>query len=106
MLAYDVTWELRSRWASLLYDDDQPTAHSDPVAPAEPSEAARDKTTTRRNAEGFPIHSFRGLLDTLQGLRRTVLKVARGQAKGTYLYRVTEPDAVQQEALQQAGVKL
>lgn len=106
MLAYDVTWELRSRWASLLYDDDQSAAHSDPVAPAEPSEAARDKTATRRNAEGFPVCSFRGLLDKLQGLRRPVLKVARGQAEGTYLYRTTEPDAVQQEALRLAGVRL
>ena len=48
----------------------------------------------------------RSLLDKLQGVRRTALRVARGQAKGSFLYRVTEPDPVQKEALRLAGVKL
>ena len=49
MLAYDVTFELRRRLAPLLYDDEQPATQGDPVAPAEPSESARDLTTRPPN---------------------------------------------------------
>ena len=92
--------------APLLYDDEQPAAHSDPVAPAEPSETARDKAATCRNSDDYPVFSFRGLLDKLQGLRRTAFRVARGKAEGSLTYRITEPDPVQKEALRLVGVKL
>jgi hypothetical protein len=105
MLAYDVTWELRRRLGPLLYDDEQPATHGDPVAPAEPSEAAQDKTRMRRNAEDFPVFSLRGLLDRLQGLRRTTMRILRGGTDSPVLTQTTEPDDVQKEAFRLVGVK-
>ncbi len=106
MLAFDVSLELRRRLAPLLYDDEAPAAHSDPVAPAKPSESAQDKTATRRNADGFPVCSFRNLLDRLQGVRRTAMRVLRGDTESPELHKTTTPDDVQKEALRLAGVKL
>ena len=78
----------------------------DPVAPAEPSESARDKAATRRNSEGFPVFSLRGLLNNPQGMRRTTMRVLHGDTESPTLTKTTQPDDVQKEALRLAGVKL
>ncbi|MDN5872738.1 MAG: IS1634 family transposase, partial [Nitrococcus sp.] len=65
LLAYYVEWHLRGAFAPLLFDDEElakTRAHRDPVAPAEPSAAARQKKTQRRTDEGLELHSFATLM--------------------------------------------
>jgi hypothetical protein len=64
LLASYVEWHLRKALAPLLFDDealecDRQTR--DPVAPAQPSESAKNKKARRLTPEGFRVHS----LDTL-----------------------------------------
>ena len=65
MLAYYVEWHLRRVWAPLLFADEtlpQDRQTRDPVAPAHPSAAARQKKVQRQTPDGLPIHSFDTLL--------------------------------------------
>ena len=48
MLAYYLTWHLRHAWAPLLFKDEQPPIHPDPVAKATRSPAAQHKAQTKR----------------------------------------------------------
>ena len=51
--------------APLLFVDETPPAHPNPVAPATRSQRALRKDRTQRTLDGFPVHSFRTLLATL-----------------------------------------
>ena len=69
MLAYYVEWHMRERLKPLLFDDDDAAAaaaaRASIVAPAEVSPSAKNKAQRKRNASGWPVHSFRTLLDDL-----------------------------------------
>ena len=69
MLAYYVEWHMRQALAPMLFDDDDPAAAAagrrSVVAPAQRSPQAQRKTTTKRTADGGPVHSFRTLLSDL-----------------------------------------
>jgi len=68
MLAYYVEWHLRRAWAPLLFEDEtlpRDRQTRDPVAPAQPSPAARLKKVQRQTAEGLPVQSFDTLLAEL-----------------------------------------
>jgi transposase len=68
MLAYYVEWHMRKALATLLFNDEQLTDNKktrDPVAPAKPSIEAKRKKSSRKTADGLPIHSFKTLLDEL-----------------------------------------
>jgi hypothetical protein len=70
MLAYYVEWHLRRAWAPLLFEDETlPSERQtrDPVLPARPSAALRDKKVTRHTPDGLPVHSFDTLLEALAG---------------------------------------
>ena len=72
MLAHYVQWHMRQRLAPLLFeDDDRPAARAarnSPVEPATVSPRAKAKADTRRTPDGYPVHSFRTLLDDLATL--------------------------------------
>ena len=74
MLAYYVEWHLRERLKPLLFDDDDPAAaeaaRASIVAPAQVSEAAKEKARSKRTANGHPVHSFRTLLGDLATIAR------------------------------------
>lgn len=64
MLAYYVQWHMVEALRPLLFhDEDQASkANRDPVAPAQRSKAALEKTQRKRLADGTETHSFRTLL--------------------------------------------
>ena len=79
MLAYHVEWHLRQTLAPLLFHDtDLDAARAErpsPVASTEPSEIARTKKGTKRNANGDRIHSFAGLIDHLGTMTRNTMRM-------------------------------
>jgi len=70
MLACYLIWRLRKAWAPLTFTDEHPPQRDNPVAPAQRSAAAQAKTSTKHDAAGNPVRSFRDLLDHLATLTR------------------------------------
>jgi hypothetical protein len=101
LLAYYVEWHLRRAWATLLFDDETlPEARQlrDPVAPAQPSAAARRKRAQRRTADGLPIHSFRTLMAEL-GTRCRHRCRLKADPDSPVITQHTEPTPLQSRAL-------
>lgn len=80
MLAYHVEWHLRQALAPLLFHDTAIEAaraqRPSPVASTEPSQAAKAKKATKRNADGLPVMSFADLMDHLGTLTRNTMRVS------------------------------
>jgi len=70
LLACYLVWHLRKAWAPLTYTDEHPPARDNPVASAQRSAAAGAKAAHKRDADGNPLRSFRGLIDHLGTLTR------------------------------------
>jgi transposase len=101
MLAFYVEWHLRQAWEPLLFEDEELAVdrqNRDPVLPAQASPSARLKKQTHMTPEGLPIHSFRTLLAHLATRSRNTC-VVTGDPKKTKFYLVTDPDALQAEAM-------
>lgn len=101
LLAYYVEWHMRQAWAPLLYADEElqaDRADRDPVKPARPSASAEAKKQQHTTAAGWPAHSFGSLLSHLGTRVRNTHQVVT-DASGATFQQVTEPDAVQAEAL-------
>lgn len=103
MLAYYVTFELRSRLTPLLFDDETPLAPADPVAPATRSPAAKTKAASTRTPDGHRAHSLEDLLADLATLCRNHVRI--GTAEHTFT-QLTEPTALQARALELLDTKL
>jgi transposase len=102
MLAYYVEWHIRRAWAPLLFAEEEleaARAERDPVAAAEPSEAAAQKKQTKRNAAGTPVHSFRTLLAELATQTRNTC-VLTADPENRSFEQISEPTPLQAEALQ------
>lgn len=69
MLSYYVSWHMENRLAPILFRDaDHPAAEAartSPVAPARRSHSALQKISSKRAADGLPVHSFKSLLADL-----------------------------------------
>ena len=108
MLAYYVEWHMRQRLKPLLFDDEDPgaaeAARRSVVAPARVSDSARAKARRKHNAEGYPVHSFRTLLDDLATLckNRVVANVAGAEP----FEMLTQATPLQREAFKLLGVRL
>jgi transposase len=101
LLAYDVEWHLRQAWEPLLFEDEELVVdrnRRDPVASAKASESALLKKKTKSTPDGFPVHSFRTLLAHL-GARSRNTCVVTSDPKPTTFFQVTDPDALQAEAM-------
>lgn len=111
MLAYYVEWHMRQRLAPLLFDDEDPEAasaqRSSVVAPAKRSPSARRKAQTRYNDEGWPVQSFRNLLNHLKTLCKNCVALKGTDAEGgdTSFDMLTLPTSLQQHAFDLLGVK-
>jgi hypothetical protein len=70
LLACYLTWHLRKAWAPLTFTDEAPPHRDNPVAPARRSPAAQAKASTKHDAHGNPVGTFRDLLDHLATLTR------------------------------------
>lgn len=106
MLAYYVEWHMRQALAPILFDDhDRQAAEASrisPVAKAQRSPAARRKATTKRTADGQPVHSFRTLLADLATIARNV--VSFGKAGEVTMF--TKTNNIQDRAFDLLGVKI
>lgn len=101
LLAYYVEWHLRRVWAPLLFEDEtlpRDRQTRDPVAPAQPSRAAREKKLRRVTAEGLPVQSFATLLTEL-GTRCEVTCRLRGNLHEAPIRQWTPPTPLQARAL-------
>jgi hypothetical protein len=103
MLAYYVSFELRSRLTPLLFDDETPLAPANPVAQARRSPQANAKAGSAHTEHGHPAHTLPDLLDDLATLCRNHLRIGTA---GHTLTRLTTPTQLQATALQLLGVKL
>jgi transposase len=96
MLAYYLTWHLRTAWAPLLFKDEHPPVATDPVAKATRSHAAQLKAQTKRTTNGGPCHSYKSLLAELATLTRNTIRLPGTSAT---FDKHTEPTPLQQHAL-------
>ena len=103
MLAYYVSFELRTRLTPLLFDDETPLAPTDPVAPAIRSPAANAKASAARTSDGHPAHTLPDLLADLGTLCRNHLRIGASEHTITQL---TDPTALQARALELLNIKL
>ena len=87
MLAYYVEWHMRQALAPLLFDDDD-----------------RAGAEATRTAAGWPVHSFRTLLDDLATLARN--RIVPRLPGAEPLDVLTRPTALQREAFRLLGVRL
>jgi transposase len=101
LLAFYVEWHLRQAWEPLLFEDEELTEdrrRRDPVAPAQPSESARQKKKTHKTPGGLPVQSFRTLMAHL-GTRCRSTCIIPADPNRTPFHQLTEADALQAEAL-------
>ncbi len=107
-LAYYVEWEMRRVLAPILFDDEDHAlakeGRSSVVAPAERSETARKKATSKHTADGVPVHSFRTLLADLATITKNQIQPHLPDAP-TFV-KITLPTQTQKKALDLLGVKL
>jgi transposase len=101
MLAYYVEWHMRKALKPLLYEDEEleeSRRQRDPVKPATASASAQAKKATHKTAAGFEAHSFGSLLAYLGTRSRVTYEVLAGTDRTTF-QQISEPDALQAEAL-------
>lgn len=95
LLACYLVWHLRKAWAPLTFTDETPPARDNPVAPAQRSAAANAKASTKHDADGNPLRSFRGLLDHLATLTRDRIRYHDTDIE---IDKLTEPTPDQRRA--------
>jgi transposase len=93
MLAEYVRWHLRDAWAELLFQDDTPASHTDPVAKATRSHNATRKAGQRRTPTREPCHTIQSLFDELENRTRNTIRVTGTEATFPQLSSPTELQA-------------
>ena len=108
MLAYYVEWHMRQALAPLLFDDtERDTAaamRKSVVAPAQRSPQALRKIRTKRTADGYPVQSFRSMLQVLASLVKNRHQHTSSQFPA--FDKITRPNPLQQRALDLLRVHL
>jgi len=106
MLSYYVTFHMERALAPMLFKDDDKEmaeqARTSPVAPATRSSSARRKVTTKRTAEGLPVHSFKSLLADLATIAAN--RIQPVDAGVSAFSMITTPTPVQRRAFELLGV--
>jgi transposase len=106
MLAYYVEWHMRERLKPLLFDDEEPAEaqarRASVVAPAQRSARALAKAATKRTQEGWPVHSFRTLLEDLATLTKNRIRPKLNGAPSFDM--LATPTPLQQRAFSLLGV--
>lgn len=102
LLAYYVEWHMRRALAELLYADEELEANRrsrDPVLPAEASASAKLKKREHATADGLPVQSWSGLLQSLHTLCRNTCRMKDDPAGPSFVVE-TEANALQRRALE------
>ena len=104
MLAYYVERHMRQQLAPMLFDDEDGPVRTSIVAPAEKSNSAQRKASSRRTPDGHTVHSFRSLLDDLSTIARNRV---RPRIAGAREFEMTTiPTPLQEKALGLLNVRL
>ena len=107
MLAYYLEWHMRQALAPILFEDhDRAGAAAlrrSIVAPAQRSNAARRKISSKRTADGLPVHSFRTLLADLATFTRNTMAIDQTPGETFLLYPQLTP--IQQTAFTLLAIK-
>jgi hypothetical protein len=100
MLAYHLTWHLKTAWKPLLFTDEHRPVAPDPVAKAIRSSSAQQKAQTKRTSTGQPAHSYRTLLAELSTQTQNTTRL---HGHTNTFEKLTQPTALQAEALKLAA---
>lgn len=95
LLACYLIWHLRKAWAPLTFTDEHPPHRDNPVAPAQRSPQADAKASTKHDANGNQLRSFRDLLDHLATLTRDRIRYHHTHIE---IDKVTDPTPEQRRA--------
>jgi transposase len=105
MLAYYVEWHMRQKLQAILFHDHEREAaealRKSIVSPAPRSTAARAKDATKTTEDGYPVQSFRGLLDDLGTLAKNRVRVRDTDAE---FFELTHATPLQQHAFDLLGI--
>lgn len=82
------------------------TLRTSVVAPARRSPAAQRKVSRKKTDEGYPLHSFRGLIENLGTIVHNTMRTTSPSGHVAEFPLVTEPTPLQQEVLRLLGVRL
>jgi len=101
MLAYYVEWHMREAWRELTFADTEQEAKAtrDPVAPAQRSESAQHKASTRTQPDGTAVHSFKTLMAELATLVRNTCRTPGSDPLAPTFQVTTQANPTQQKAL-------
>jgi transposase len=101
MLAYYVEWHLREAWRELMFADTEQLAKAtrDPVAPAERSISAQDKTATHILPDGTPAHSFSTLMAEIASIVRNTCRIPNADSDAPTFEVTTTAATKQQRAM-------
>ena len=102
LLAYYVEWHLRQVLAPLLFDDETLASdrkQRDPVAPAKPSTAAKNKKVARVTENGLVIHSFKTLMAEMGTRCRHRCRI-KSDPQCPPIFQYTDPTPFQTRALE------
>ena len=102
MLAAYLVFHLRKAWAPLTFTDENRPDPTDPVAPAKRSTTADRKASTRADANGQPVRSFRSLLDHLGTLTRNDIRYGTDPHTPT-IPTLATPTSIQRRAFELLG---
>jgi len=105
MLAYYIEWHLRERLKPLLFDDEDhaeaEASRASVVAAAQRSPRAAAKAAAKQTQDGWPVHSFRTLLEDLATLTKNRI---RPKLKGAPSFDLlATPTPLQQRAFSLLG---
>ena len=109
MLAYYVEFHMRKKLAPILFAEDDPRGvrRESAVSEAKPSESAKRKARSKRTVDGHRVQSFRGVLENLGNISRSVMVPKKNRGKDVEpFYMITEPTPLQSRAFELLGVKL
>ena len=108
MLSYYVEWNMRQHLAPLLFDDHDKVgaqaSRSSAVAPAQRSEKALRKASTKQTDDQLPVHSFQSLLGDLATIVKN--RIQPKDEKTPAFVMLTVPTPLQQRVFDLLGVPL
>lgn len=108
MLAYYVEFEMRRLLAPILFDDEDhelaEQQRSSVVAPAQRSDTAKSKASSKHTADGLPVHSFRTLLKDLATITKNQIQPNIPDAP--QFEKITQPTRTQRRILDLLEIKL
>ena len=103
MLAYYVEVHMRQALAPILFHDEDDAPRESIVAPSQRSKQARAKDASRRTEDGWPVVSFHGAINVLNGIVRGRVDLA--DKPDMSFHTTSRPTKFQAHIIDLLGVK-